>query len=150
MDLVVTDTTPRIALDRGGRLYLLPALFDVIAPPAVVSEFGQRPPWLHERSVSNPARVAELLETLDRGEAEAIALAETVPDARVLIDERKGRRVARSLNLRVTGTAGVLLAAKKAGLILHVRPLLDALIDDHGLHLSDALRLATLHEAGEG
>lgn len=131
MELVVTDTTPLIALDRAGHLHLLPALFDVTAPPAVVSEFGQRPSWLREH------------------EAEAIALAEALPNARLLIDERRGRRIARSLNLRVTGTAGVLLVAKGAGLISHVRPLLDALIDDHGLHLSAALRSATLREAGE-
>ncbi|MDT0630238.1 DUF3368 domain-containing protein [Rubrivirga sp. S365] len=149
MDLVVTDTTPLIALDRVGHLYLLPALFDVVAPPTVVSEFGRRPPWLRERPVPDPSRVTALLETLDRGEAEAIALAESLPNARLLIDERKGRRVATSLNLRVTGTAGVLLAAKGANLVPHVRPLFDALVDDRGLHLSTALRLATLREAGE-
>lgn len=43
----------------------------------------------------------------------------------------------------------MLLAAKGEGLIPNVRPLLDALIDDHGLHLSAALRSATLREAGE-
>lgn len=85
MELVVTDTTPLIALDRVGHLHLLPALFDVIAPPSVVSEFGRRPPWLREHSVPNPSRVTALLETLDLGEAEAIALAESLPGARLLI-----------------------------------------------------------------
>lgn len=44
--LVVTDTSPLIALERIGRLDLLPSLFSVCAPPAVVAEFGQRPDWL--------------------------------------------------------------------------------------------------------
>lgn len=100
-------------------------------------------------SGAGPVSRTALLETRDLGEAEAIALAEAHPDARLLIDERRGRRVARSLNLRVTGTAGVLLAAKGAGLVPQVRPLLDALVDDHGLHLSAALRAAILREAGE-
>lgn len=43
----------------------------------------------------------------------------------------------------------MLLAAKGAGLVPQVRPLLDALVDDHGLHLSAALRAAILREAGE-
>ena len=105
--------------------------------------------WLHEHPAPDPSRVAALREVLDLGEAEAIALAESYPDAQPLIDERKGRRMARSLNLRVIGTAGVLLTAKSAGLVSHVRPLLDALINDHGLHLSVALRSAILREAGE-
>ena len=150
MDLVVTDTTPLIALDRVGHLHLLPTLFDVHAPPAVVSEFGRRPAWLHEHPAPDPSRVAVLLEALDLGEAEAVALAESYPDAQLLIDEQKGRRMARSLNLRVTRTAGILLTAKSAGLVSHVQPLLDALADEHGLHLSAALRSATLREAGEG
>ena len=149
MDLVVTDTTPLIALDRSGHLGLLPALFEVHAPPAVVSEFGRRPPWLYERSAPDASRVAALRETLDPGEAQAIALAETYPNVRLLIDERKGRRVARSLGLRVVGTAGVLLIAKTRGLIPRVGPVLDVLIEEHGLHLSNALREITLRAAGE-
>ena len=149
MEAVVTDTTPLIALDRSGHLDLLPALFEVHAPPAVVSEFGWCPAWLRTSPSPNPSRVAALRETLDAGEAEAVALAEAPPKARLLIDERKGRRVARSLGLRVIGTVGVLLAAKSRGLIPQVRPLLDALIHDHGLHLSEALRGTVLREAGE-
>ena len=149
MDLVVTDTTPLIALDRADHLHLLPALFEVHAPPAVIAEFGRRPPWLDEREPPDRARVAHLLSTLDAREAEAIALAETYPNARLLIDERKGRRVARSLGLRTTGTAGVLLTAKKEGLIPLVQPVLDAMIEEHGLHFSKALRAAALREAGE-
>ncbi len=68
---------------------------------------------------------------------------------RVLIDERKGRHIAQSLNLRVTGTAGVLLLAKEAGLIRLVRPVLDALVGEHGLHIADALRSVILRDAGE-
>ena len=87
---------------------------------------------------------------LDPGEAEAIALAETYPDARLLIDEKKGRRVARALGLRQTGTAGVLLVAKKAGLIGAVAPVLDAMISDHAFRLGERHRLDVLRQAGEG
>ncbi len=147
-DLVVTDTSCLIALDRIGQIDILPALFTVHAPPAVVAEFGQHPPWLHvERA--NPERIEALLKQVDRGEAEAIALAESYADVQLLIDEKKGRRVARQLGLRVTGTAGVLLAAKAAGLIQDVRPHLDALIREHKFRLGERHYDRVLREAGE-
>ena len=148
-NLVVTDATCLIALERLGSLDILPALFVVHAPPAVVAEFGRRPAWLDVRMPPDPRRVTELLLSLDKGEAEAIALAESYEDARLLLDERKGRRVAEALGLRVTGTAGVLLAAKAVGLIPAVRPLLDALIRDHEFRLSERLYDAVLASAGE-
>ena len=150
-DLVVTDTSCLIALDRIGQINLLPTLFVVHAPPAVVDEFGGQPSWLHVEPPPAPARVKVLLKRVDRGEAEAIALAESYasPDVQLLIDEQKGRRVARQLGLRVTGTAGILLAAKVAELIQEVRPLLDALIREHKFRLADRHYERVLREAGE-
>lgn len=147
--LVVTDTSCLIALDRIDQLGLLPALFAVLAPPAVVAEFGQRPAWLDVRPAPDPERVVALLERVDQGEAEAIVLALSVPGADVLIDEARGRRGAERLGLQVTGTAGVLLEAKRRGLVPTVRPLLDALVHEHGFHTSDGLYAAVLRSAGE-
>jgi len=147
-DLVVTDTSCLIALDRIGRLDLLPALFTVRAPHAVAEEFGRRPGWLHIERVPEEA-VRPLLKILDRGEAEAIALVRTYPGARLLVDEERGRTVARRFGVPVTGTAGVLLAAKKEGLIPAVRPMLDALIEKHEFRLSQSLRDEILRAAGE-
>jgi predicted nucleic acid-binding protein len=147
-DLVVTDTSCLIALDRIGQIDLLPALFTVHAPLAVVSEFGRRPSWLHVERAA-PERVEALLSRVDRGEAEALALAESYADVQLLIDEKKGRRVARALGLRVTGTAGVLLAAKAAGLVPTLRPLLDALLHEHDFRLGERHYKAVLREAGE-
>jgi predicted nucleic acid-binding protein len=147
--LVVTDTSPLIALDRIGRLDLLPSLFSVCAPPAVVAEFGRRPEWLEVRPVRDAERVTALLEELDQGEAEAIALAIETPGAELLIDEARGRRVALGFGLPVVGTAGILLEAKRRSLITAVRPLLDALIHDHSFHLAEPHYEAVLRQAGE-
>lgn len=79
---------------------------------------------------------------LDKGEAEAIALALELGADQVLIDERRGRRIAARLNLRYTGILGILVEAKNRGLISEVKPLLDALIDRAGfglLHLYTAV-----------
>lgn len=57
------------------------------------------------------------LESLDRGEAEAVALALATKAELVLLDERKGRRAARELDLNIAGTIGVLDAAAACGLL---------------------------------
>jgi predicted nucleic acid-binding protein len=66
----------------------------------------------------------------------------------VILDERPARKLALALGLPVVGTAGILLAAKRAGLIPEVAPLLDALIK-HGFRISTALRDRVLADAAE-
>ncbi len=147
--LVVTDTSCLIALDRIGRLDLLPALFEVHAPAAVAAEFGDQPEWLVIHPAQEVGRWSALLDGLDLGEAQAIALALSLPGAELLIDEARGRKVALQLGLPIVGTAGVLLEAKRLGLILALRPLLDALIHAHSFRLGARLYEAVLREAGE-
>jgi predicted nucleic acid-binding protein len=84
---------------------------------------------------------------LDAGESAAIRLALKL-SASVLIDEKMGRSIATKLGLSVIGSAGVLLAAKKRGLIESVRPILDA-FSSNGYHFSDTLIQAIVLRAGE-
>ena len=68
---------------------------------------------------------------------------------RVLIDERKGRRVAMLVyGLRVTGTGGILLAAKQAGLLKEIRPLM-LQMRANGYFLSARLVSGVCQAAGE-
>ena len=64
-----------------------------------------------------------------RGEAEAIALAIEVSADVLLVDERKGRKAAREMGLRVLGLLGILAEAKRAGFIDRIEPVLEELID---------------------
>ena len=148
--LVITDTTVLIGLDRIGRLDVLPALYpDIVAPPAVVAEFGSLPDGWRIVPVADPARAAALaLYKLDPGECEAIALAQEHAGSLLLIDERRGRRYAIAAGLRVVGAAGVLIQAKQSGVVENVRPLLDAL-RANGFHLSDTVYRQALALAGE-
>jgi predicted nucleic acid-binding protein len=66
----------------------------------------------------------------------------------LLVDERAARRAARALGLRVIGTLGVLLAAKRKRLITEVRPLLDELLRK-GFWVSPRLVRQSLLAAGE-
>ena len=75
-EIVVSDSTCLIGLERVGKLDILPALFDSVAiPPEVEREFGGKFDWLIVENVTNNLLVAALQMTVDAGEAEAIALA---------------------------------------------------------------------------
>ena len=86
---------------------------------------------------------------LDPGEAEAILLAEEVNCKFLLIDERKGRAIANRRGVPVVGIAGVLLAAKKRGLIDAVVPILKNL-EQAGYRISAGLTKEIARLAGEG
>jgi len=84
---------------------------------------------------------------LGEGEAVAIALAAGRGHG-VLIDEKLGRAVAEGLSLKVIGTVGVLLIARKRDLIAAVKPLLEDL-KASGHRLSEDLVVEALRRAGE-
>ncbi len=149
--LVVTDTSCLIALDRVELLGLLPRLYsELFAPRAVIAEFGRCPSWLREEVVEDRDAVRRLLlRGLHEGEAEALVLAQGLPDALLLLDERRARRVAAGLDLPVLGTAGLLAIARREGLIPALRPVLDALIEEHAFRLSRSLYEEVLREVGE-
>ena len=77
---------------------------------------------------SDETLVQSLEADLDRGEAEAIALAIELKADRLLIDEHIGRRVAQDYGLRITGLLGILVSAKQACLISELKPLVDQLV----------------------
>ena len=161
-DLIVADAGPLIGLAIAGRIEILGALFEkVLIPQAVLEELqieASRPGsfalskakeqgWLLTEDVPEATDMTQLAELLDRGEAEAIVLAQS-RDARLLIDERKGRAVARRRGVGVIGTGGVLLLAKREHVIDQIAPILDELAS-HGYRLSDELRRELLVLARE-
>ena len=149
MALIITDSTALISLERIGHIDILPAFApEIAAPPAVIDEFGQHPRWLQVREVSNKKLIGPIQFQLDQGEAEAIALALETEQALLLIDELRGRRYALQVGLEIIGTFGLLVAAKREGLLPEVKPLLDALLKS-GFHAFERLYLKTLRLAGE-
>jgi uncharacterized protein len=157
---VVCNCGPLIALAGIRQLELLPRLFTRVRVPGQVhaelcgsarfaasKELFARP-WLE---VVDPAPPVEafLASQLDVGEAAVLTLARLEPDAEVLMDERRGRRVGQQVyGLRILGTGGLLLRAKSAGLIEAVTPLTSAM-KANGYHLSDRLLQAVSQAAGE-
>lgn len=159
--IVVSDTSPIRALHHLNLLNLLPDLFgEVIVPFAVEAELI-RPrgnsssvdvaafPFIRVQAASDQTRVDELLNELDRGEAEALALAIEISADVVLIDESRGRRKALDLHLAVTGLVGVLIEAKLRGFIPAVIPLIDRLRDELNFWIGPELRRRVAVLAGE-
>lgn len=60
-----------------------------------------------------------------------------------------GRHAAQRMGLKVTGTLGILIAAKDRGLLASVRPLLDALRADAGFWIGESLYNAVVVAAKE-
>jgi predicted nucleic acid-binding protein len=159
--IVVADTSVFLNLCSVRREMLLPALFDqVFAPPVVRDEFlvaARRlprfeglsfPEWVQLRSPQRLERVPSPL-GLDAGVRAALALALELPADLVLVDEARGRAVARQLGLRVLGILGVLLRAKAAGHLPAIAPVLDELKSRTQFWLSSAAREQILRLAGE-
>lgn len=137
-----------IGLERIGHLDVPPALFDpILIPPAVANEFGHPLPWLQVQAPANKLVVTALKTFLGGGESEAIALAQEV-DALAILDDRRARRAARQLGLRVKGTVGLLAQAKQEGVIPLLKPILNAL-EANGFFMSDELKEEALRLAGE-
>lgn len=129
---VVCNTGPLVALSLLGLENVLGKLFQPIIPRAVLDEWrdGDRRRNLPDalKVVENPKLDPLLILQLDAGEAAVIQTALNESIAVVLIDERKGRKIARRVyGLNAIGTARILVEAKKAGLVEEVGPLFETL-----------------------
>ncbi len=119
MHSIVSDTTTLIILGKLGRYDLLENLFSKIyIPQEVIKEIGIKSDGVYEaieknrlfetKEITDMALFALLDGILDRGESEAIVLAKEL-ELILLIDEKKGRTVAKSMGLDIIGLLGVLI-----------------------------------------
>ncbi len=144
--IVVSDTSPILNLFAIGRLDLLKSLYnELVIPPAVAVELQRngvdhrRQEWLLLREPANGELVKDLELRLDQGEAEAIAIALELGADRILIDERRARRVASEFKLRPLGLLGILAEAKQHRFIRECKPALDEMIQIAGLWIGERL-----------
>lgn len=155
MVIVVSDTSPIRALVHLGLLDLLRAIYgDVFIPPAVLVELqrvfpetGGRqiiPDWVHVKAVSDSNEIRRFRSNLHAGESEALALALELDADYVLIDEEARRR-----GLNPVGALGVLLQAKKSGMIPAIGPLISSLRADLNFFVSEKLEKELLRLADE-
>ena len=162
--IIISGTSPLSNLAIVGYLSLLQQIYNkVIIPQGVAEELRNASD--EENLIAGvlsldwieviPAKNLELISilrnnhNLDRGEAEAIALALELNADELLIDERLGRREATRLGLHITGVLGILLVAKRRRLIPAVQPVIDALMNQAGFWVSNQLYAAVLKAADE-
>jgi len=148
--IVVSDTSPLSGLLIIKQLNILEILYKaVVIPPRVHAELLQlqelgedisayeHAEWIKVETPNDLKLVQSLVEMLDEGEAEAIALAKELEADYLIVDERRGWKIAKSLNVNAIGLIGVLLKAKSEGVITLVLPIVDRLIAEAGFWISE-------------
>lgn len=146
--IVISDTTPIISLMKANCLELLENLYGkVLIPKAVYRELTENSSYMEEAKVIKTIKFISVVEVenmksvnilrnvtgLDEGESEALIMYEEQTADLLLIDEHKGRSVAKQLKVRHIGTAGILMLAYDKGLIRQadVKKCLDTMLDNH-------------------
>ncbi|MFY8020960.1 MAG: DUF3368 domain-containing protein [Bacteroidia bacterium] len=135
--VVISDTSCLILLSKIGELELLFKTYgEVIITPEVSKEYGkQLPNWINIISVRNKKQQLDFEKIVDLGEASSIALALELKDCLVIVDDKKGRILAKNLNIEITGTLGTLLKARQLNVIPKLKPILDKLREiDYRIH----------------
>jgi len=158
-DRAVINASPLIFLARGAHLGLLRTFArEVWVPEAVAGEIRQRgsgdvtaqalmtTDWLVVKPV--PAISVAIAEwRLGAGESATVALALT-HGLEAVIDDLAGRKCAESLGVPLRGTLGIVLAAKRRGVIPAARPVIEDLVSA-GLYLSRRVLNDALLRVGE-
>lgn len=155
--VVVADAGPLIALGRLDLLHLLTMLFqEVQVPRTVLTECLARPLQADAQRIRAAVAAGALqlcdatpvqVDGLDAGESAAIGRALEI-GAGLLADDLAARRHAQSVQLVVIGTLGVLVRAKRKGLVPAIGPLIERLRAG-GQRLSQAAVADALKAAGE-
>jgi len=114
---------------------LLEALFgNVLVPEALFSEVTALDKPQSERlrnylygkvRVVDMQRYVYLDAFADAGETQAMLLYKEVAADYLLIDDKRGRKVAKINQIKTVGSLGVLLQAKRIGLITRIAPLIE-------------------------
>jgi predicted nucleic acid-binding protein len=163
MSIVISNTTPIISFMKIKGLHILRGIFsEVIISKGVYDELTAKVFLKEEINMINNCGFIKIREvknefavkliqkqlSLDLGESESIVLTNEIKANILIMDERKGRKIAQSMGLNITGTLGVILQAKNKGIIDEVKPFLDKLIENN-IRISEKLYKDTLISANE-
>jgi predicted nucleic acid-binding protein len=155
-DAWVVNASPLIALAHAGQLELLEKLpVELVVPEAVAEEILAGPDdparralasgWGPRRGAAVPQNIAEW--SLGKGESAVLALAFELK-ATAVLDDHNARRCAKALSVPVIGTFGVIIRAKKQGLISAAATVIRSVIDA-GLYYDDQSIRTLLASVGE-
>jgi len=159
-ETAAVNASPLIYLSRAGLLDLLRlAGNEIFVPDVVADEIRVRgpadptvaalvaTPWLRVEKAP-PTPPAILAWDLGPGESSVLAFAKARPGCRAVIDDLQGRRCAEAIGVPLRGTLGLVLRAKREGVVPAARPVLDRL-RAAGMFLSDTVLNRALATIGE-
>jgi len=148
--VIIADSSGLIALSNIGELQLLHQVYEQITiTPEIESEFGESlPNWIMVEEVIDKKKISILELELDKGESSAVALAIEKENSLLIIDEKKGRSVAKKMGIKIIGILGVAVKAKEIGLIEKVSPIIEKL-EKVDFRISATLKEKTLERVGE-
>ncbi|WP_373498301.1 DUF3368 domain-containing protein [Desulfococcus sp.] len=158
--MVILNTSPLQYLHQLGLLDVLESLFSRIYVPAeVVEELdGGKLEGVHLPDLQDlefikilppqPISAIKLARDLGNGETAVILHGLENPGCLIVLDDLLARRTARSLGVKLTGTAGILITAKRKGVIQEIKPYLDQLAQ-LGFYLAPSHKSLILEKAGE-
>lgn len=154
---MIADAGPLIVLYKTGQLRILKELYrELIIPEAVRQELITKPegirllednPWITTKKVRGTDALGVLRVFLDQGESEAIILARETGHA-LLMDERKGRRIAVEMGIQIRGTLGALVEAKNKGIVKNVGEEIQKMLEK-GYRIDKELMKIILRKARE-
>jgi uncharacterized protein len=136
--IVVSDASPLIALSSVDRLDLMQLLFDTVIIPVSVRDeimgaaakiMVDLPSFIRVEPVAAELPVRFLKLNLHAGESEAISLALERDIQGIILDDKQTREIAAELGLKVIGTLGLLILARRKGFLSEVRPLMAQIIE---------------------
>ena len=157
---VIMNASPIICMIKAGITGMLPALFEDIVVPAEVkreiltkgrtaleSEVLASSQWIR---LANEIAIAPQVASWDLGlgESAVISFALDNRDFWAVIDDREARRCATALHCRHTGTLGIIVLAKRRGIIPSVMGYIERL-KEAGLWLSEELFDQVCRKSGE-
>ena len=146
--IIVADASPLVALAVCDCLHILENLFEEVkVAQAVYDEVTvKNKPSANKLNEYLQGKVSNLTlddyiisgDTLDEGELKSIALYKQLDADYLLIDEKAGRRVAKLNQIKIIGSLGVLIEAKKKGILPILRPKIEILRESK-IHFSNSL-----------
>lgn len=159
IEKVVVNSSPLIVLFRSGQADLLPQLFrEIVVPEQVYAEVlagGEddaarialpQTDWIIIKKVEISLPVAAW--NLGNGESAVFSFAMKASGYKAVVDDLAARRCAQAFGIQTLGTGGLLLLAKRRGLIGSVKDRVQRL-KDAGLWLSDSVVQLLITEADE-
>ena len=149
-EFIIADTSCLIFFDNIGEFQLLKKVYGSITiTPEVKKEYKKSfPEWIIVKKVRNKRKQKQFEQVVDIGEASSIALAVEHKNCILIIDDKRGRKLAASLHIEITGTLGTLMKAKQKGIIVEIAPFLKKL-SQAGFRISKEVEAGILKMAGE-